>query len=141
MRNTRSNRAYHLMMLPGMLLLLAFSIAPMSGIIIAFEKFVPAKGIFRSKWIGLENFRYMFQLPDSMQVFSNTLIIAVSKIVLNLIVPIVVALMLNEIHSRGFKRFVQTVIYLPHFLSWVILGGILSNVLSLDGIVNRFLQN
>lgn len=140
MRNTRSNRAYHLMMLPGMLLLLAFSIAPMSGIIIAFEKFVPAKGIFRSKWIGLENFRYMFQLPDSMQVFSNTLIIAVSKIVLNLIVPIVVALMLNEIHSRGFKRFVQTVIYLPHFLSWVILGGILSNVLSLDGIVNRFLQ-
>ena len=140
MRNTRSNRAYHLMMLPGMLLLLAFSIAPMSCIIIAFEKFVPAKGIFRSKWIGLENFRYMFQLPDSMQVFSNTLIIAVSKIVLNLIVPIVVALMLNEIHSRGFKRFVQTVIYLPHFLSWVILGGILSNVLSLDGIVNRFLQ-
>ena len=140
MRNARSSWAYHIMMLPAMLLLLVFSIAPMSGIAIAFEKFVPAKGIFGSKWVGLNNFRYMFQQPDSWQVLSNTVIIAVSKIVLNLIVPVVVALLLNEIRSRGFKRFVQTVVYLPHFLSWVILGGILTNLLSLDGIVNRFLQ-
>ena len=78
--------------------------------------------------------------PDSWQVLSNTVIIAVSKIVLNLVVPVIVALLLNEIRSRSFKRTVQTIIYLPHFLSWVILGGILTNVLSLDGIVNRFLQ-
>ena len=140
MRNARSSRAYHVMMLPAMLLLLIFSIAPMSGIVIAFEKFVPAKGIFGSKWVGLNNFKYMFSQPDSWQVLSNTVIIAVSKIVLNLVVPVIVALLLNEIRSRSFKRAVQTIIYLPHFLSWVILGGILTNVLSLDGIVNRFLQ-
>lgn len=140
MRNARSSRAYHIMMLPAMMLLLVFSIAPMAGIVIAFEKYVPAKGIFGSKWVGLNNFKYMFQQPDSWQVLSNTVIIAVSKIILNLIVPVVVALLLNEIHSRGFKRFVQTVVYLSHFLSWVILGGILTNLLSLDGIVNRFLQ-
>ena len=140
MRNARSSRAYHIMMLPAMLLLLVFSIAPMSGIVIAFEKFVPAKGIFRSKWVGLNNFKYMFNQPDSWQVLSNTVIIAVSKIVLNLVVPVIVALLLNEIRSRRFKRTVQTIVYLPHFLSWVILGGILTNVLSLDGIVNRLLQ-
>lgn len=140
MRSAKSSRAYHLMMLPGMLLLLVFSIAPMSGIAIAFEKFVPAKGIFGSKWVGLDNFKYMFQIPDSWQVFSNTIIIAVAKIVFQLIVPVTVALLLNEIRSRAFKRTVQTIIYLPHFLSWVILGGILSNILSLDGIVNRLLM-
>ena len=140
MRNARSSRAYHIMMLPAMLLLLVFSIAPMSGIVIAFEKFVPAKGIFGSKWVGLNNFKYMFNQPDSWQVLSNTVIIAVSKIVLNLVVPVIVALLLNEIRSRRFKRTVQTIVYLPHFLSWVILGGILTNVLSLDGIVNRLLQ-
>ena len=140
MRNARSSRAYHIMMLPAMLLLLVFSIAPMSGIVIAFEKFVPAKGIFRSKWVGLNNFKYMFNQPDSWQVLSNTVIIAVCKIVLNLVVPVIVALLLNEIRSRRFKRTVQTIVYLPHFLSWVILGGILTNVLSLDGIVNRLLQ-
>ena len=140
MHNARSSRAYHIMMLPAMLLLLVFSIAPMSGIVIAFEKFVPAKGIFRSKWVGLNNFKYMFNQPDSWQVLSNTVIIAVSKIVLNLVVPVIVALLLNEIRSRRFKRTVQTIVYLPHFLSWVILGGILTNVLSLDGIVNRLLQ-
>lgn len=140
MKKVRTSLAYHVMMFPAMILLLIFSILPLSGIVIAFQKFIPAKGIFHSKWVGLENFRYMFQIPDSGQVFANTLIIAVSKIVFNLIVPIIVALMLNEIRSRWFKRTVQTVIYLPHFMSWVILGGILTNVLSLDGIVNRFIQ-
>ena len=109
MRNARSSRAYHIMMLPAMLLLLVFSIAPMSGIVIAFEKFVPAKGIFRSKWVGLNNFKYMFNQPDSWQVLSNTVIIAVCKIVLNLVVPVIVALLLNEIRSRRFKRTVQTI--------------------------------
>lgn len=140
MKKARSSLAYHIMMLPSMILLLIFSILPLSGILIAFEKYIPAKGIFRSKWVGLANFEYMFQIPDSAQVLTNTLIIAISKIILNLIVPILVALMLNEIRTRWFKRTVQTVIYLPHFMSWVILGGILSNVLSLDGIVNQFIQ-
>ena len=108
--------------------------------IIAFEKFVPAKGIWGSKWIGMKNFEYMFSLPDSRSIFTNTLVIAVSKILCQLIVPVFVALMLGEIRSVWFKRTVQTVIYLPHFLSWVVLGGIITNMCSLDGIVNRMVM-
>lgn len=128
------------MLIPGFVLLILFSIIPMSGIVIAFEKFVPAKGIWGSKWIGMKNFEYMFSLPDSRSIFTNTLVIAVSKILCQLIVPVFVALMLGEIRSVWFKRTVQTVIYLPHFLSWVVLGGIITNMCSLDGIVNRMVM-
>lgn len=140
MKRFKKSLPYHIMMMPAMILLIIFSIIPLSGILIAFEKYVPAKGILGSKWIGLDNFKYMFQIPDSRQVFANTLIIAVAKIVCQLIVPIIVALMLNELRSRTLKRSIQTVIYLPHFMSWVILGGILTNVLSLDGILNQFIR-
>ena len=141
MKNKRAIAAYTVMLIPGLVLLLLFSIIPMSGIVIAFEKFVPAKGIWGSKWVGLQNFEYMFSLPDSWDIFSNTIIIAVSKMVCQLVVPVLVALMLGEIHTTWFKRTVQTVVYLPHFLSWVILGGIISNMFSLDGIVNRVIVN
>ena len=127
------------MLIPGFILLLLFSIIPMSGIVIAFEKFVPAKGIWGSKWIGLENFRYMFSLPDSMDIFKNTLIIAVAKIIMQLVVPVLVALLINEIKSSAYRKTIQTIIYLPHFLSWVILGGIISNLFSLDGVINRII--
>lgn len=140
MKRFKKSLPYHIMMMPAMILLIIFSIIPLSGILIAFEKYVPAKGILGSKWIGLDNFKYMFQIPDSRQVFANTLIIAIAKIVCQLVVPIIVALMLNELRSRTLKRSIQTVIYLPHFMSWVILGGILTNVLSLDGILNQFIR-
>lgn len=137
MKNRKTVAAYHMMMIPGLILLLLFSIIPMTGIVIAFQKFVPAKNIWGSKWVGLQNFQYMFSLPDSWQIFSNTFIIAIGKIILQQIVPLFVALLLNEIHTTWFKRAIQTVIYLPHFLSWVILGGIITNLFSLDGIVNH----
>ena len=139
MRNKRAVIAYSIMLIPGFILLLLFSIIPMSGIVIAFEKFVPAKGIWGSKWIGLENFRYMFSLPDSMDIFKNTLIIAVAKIIMQLVVPVLVALLINEIKSSAYRKTIQTIIYLPHFLSWVILGGIISNLFSLDGVINRII--
>lgn len=140
MKNRKAIAAYHTMMIPGLILLLLFSIIPMSGIVIAFQKFVPAKNIWGSKWVGLKNFEYMFSLPDSWNIFSNTLIIAIGKILMQQIVPLFVALLLNEIRTTWFKRIIQTVIYLPHFLSWVILGGIISNMFSLDGIVNRLVS-
>ena len=140
MKNRRSVIAYTIMLIPGLTLLMLFSIIPMSGIVIAFEKFVPAKGIVRSKWIGLQNFTYMFSLPDSWTIFSNTIIISVCKLVLQLIVPVIVAILLNEVRTSWFKKTIQTVVYLPHFLSWVILGGILSNMFSLDGIVNHVIE-
>ena len=128
------------MLLPGIILLILFSIIPMFGIVIAFQKFIPARGIFGSEWIGMENFKYMFILPDSALIFKNTIVIAVSKIIAGLAVPFLFALLLNEVRHAAFKRSVQTIVYLPHFLSWVILSGILINLLTLDGMVNGILS-
>ncbi len=128
------------MLLPGVLFLFLFCYIPMFGIVISFQKYYPTKGFLKSQWVGLENFQYIFELPDFNRVLWNTIFIATAKIVLHLIVPIVTALLLNEIRSALFKRSVQTLIYLPYFLSWVILAGILMDVLSLKGIVNQLLQ-
>lgn len=139
-RRTFNELTYHFMLLPGMVMLLIFSIIPMFGVVMAFQKFIPAKGIFGSKWAGLSNFTYMFQLPDSKQIFINTLVIAVGKIILGLIVPIVFALILNEVRLKVFKSTVQTIVYLPHFMSWVVLGTMLTMIFSYDGLVNNLLQ-
>lgn len=129
-----------MMLIPGMIFLFLFSILPMFGIVIAFEDFKPAKGVFGSNWVGLKWFEYMFKMPDTWEIFSNTLIIAVAKIILNLIVPLIFAIMLSEVPGKHFRKFVQTVTYMPHFLSWVILAGILTNFLSLEGVVNSVVE-
>jgi putative aldouronate transport system permease protein len=130
----------HLMILPAFVLVLIYSYGPMLGIIMAFQDYIPAKGFFQSEWVGLDNFDYMFKLPDTGRVIYNTLFIATLKIIGGLIAPIVVALLLNEVRKAAFKRSVQTLIYLPHFLSWIILGGILIDILSpSSGIVNKII--
>jgi putative aldouronate transport system permease protein len=130
----------HLMILPGVILVLIYSYGPMFGIIIAFQKYIPARGFFGSEWIGLKNFYYLWNIPDTFQVFYNTVFIAIMKIVAGMIAPLVVSLLLNEISRKYFKRSIQTLIYLPHFLSWVILGGILVDILSpSNGIINSVL--
>lgn len=129
-----------LMILPGLILVLVYSYGPMFGLVMAFQKFVPAKGIFGSEWVGFENYVTVFQFPDTWQIIRNTVYISFMKIIAGLIVPIAVALLLNELARQGIKRMIQTMIYLPHFLSWVILGGILIEILSPStGIVNKFL--
>ncbi|RKL68121.1 protein lplB [Salipaludibacillus neizhouensis] len=130
---------YYLMMAPGLVWLFIFSIIPMFGIIIAFQDFNPGRGVFGSEFIGLDTFRYMFQLNDTPIIFFNTIFIAVMKIVGNLIVPLVFALMLNEIRYVRFKRSIQTIVYLPHFLSWVILGGVLLDIFAYQGPINGLL--
>ena len=131
----------HLMLIPGLMLILIFHYVPMFGIVMAFQNFKPAKGIFGSKWVGLENFIYIAKLPNMGSVLYNTVFIAVMKIIAGMIVPIFVALMLNEVSCSGFKRTVQTIVYFPHFLSWVILGGVLMDVLSpSSGIVNDIIR-
>lgn len=132
---------FHLMLLPGVVIVFIYMYIPLSGLIIAFQKFVPAKGLFgNQKWIGWDNFIYLYNLPGAISALRNTVIIAFFKIVLHLFIPITVSILLNEIRSTGFRRTAQTLIYLPHFLSWIILGGILIDILSpSDGIVNRVL--
>lgn len=128
------------MIWPGLILVLIFCYGPMAGIVIAFQKFIPAKGIFGSEWIGIENFKYVMNLPNTMRILWNTIYISLMKIVTGLVVPLTISLMLNEIMNVYIKRSIQTIIYLPHFLSWIILGGILIDVLSPNtGILNKFI--
>ncbi|HBM80216.1 MAG TPA: protein lplB, partial [Clostridiaceae bacterium] len=97
MRKRGFEKYYYLMLLPGMIWLFMFSIVPMFGIVMAFENFNPGAGIFHSRWVGLDNFKYMFQLNDSKTVIANTIIIAVGKLVFNLLIPLIFALLLNEV--------------------------------------------
>jgi len=127
-----------MMLLPGVIIVFIYHYLPMGGIIMAFENYVPTKGMFGSPWVGWDNFTYFFSLPDTHQVIRNTVVIAVLKIVFGLIVTIGMTLLLNEISKVWFKRSVQTLVYIPHFLSWIILGGILIDMLSpSEGIVNK----
>lgn len=147
MRHTQASRfsrrtlPLHLMVWPSLIFLIIFNYIPMGGIVMAFQDYKPWEGILGSQWVGLEHFRYLFEREDSIQVIWNTLIIAVLKVIFNLVAPYFFALLLNELRIQAFKRFVQTLVYLPHFLSWVILGGILINILATDGLANRVLSD
>lgn len=130
----------HLMLLPAVILVLIYSYGPMLGIYIAFQKFNPAFGMFGSPWVGFDNFTRLFTLPNFGQVVINTVFISLLKMIGGIIVPVVFTLLLNEIAHRAFKRTFQTLVYLPNFLSWVIISGILIDILSpTDGIVNNLL--
>lgn len=124
------NLPLHLMLIPSMLMLLIYGYLPLMGNIMAFQKFNPVKGFFGSRWIGWENFRYVLELPDTFQVLWNTFFISAMKLAAGIVVPVIYALLLNEMRSVRYKRVLQTMIYFPHFLSWVILSGILIDLLS-----------
>lgn len=130
---------FHAMMAPGMIFLLIFSYIPMVGIVMAFQDYSTGKGITGSKFVGLKHFKYMFSLPDIGEIIRNTLVIAIGKMFLTTIMAIIFAILLNEIRVHWFKRTVQTIVYLPHFLSWVILASVVVNMFSLDGTVNQIL--
>lgn len=140
MRRKNDQIAFHLMMAPGMIFLIIFSFIPMFGIIMAFQNYMPARGILRSPWVGLDNFKFMFQIPDSKQIFINTLVIAIGKIILGTIVSVGFALLLNEIRVRCVKKTIQTIVYLPNFLSWVILATVVVNLFSYEGPINSLLS-
>ncbi len=139
MKQKKVQLSYNLMILPAMIFLIIFSIIPMFGVIMAFQKYVPAKGLLHSKWVGLDNFKYMFSLPDCSQIFANTLIIAIAKIIFGTIAAVLFALLLNEVRIKWFKKTVQTIVYLPNFLSWIVLSAIILNIFSIDGAINTIL--
>lgn len=142
-KKSHANQAYQLyyhgMMLPGFIFLILFNFVPMFGAIMAFQDYRPAKGFFGSDFVGLKHFKYLFEMPDSFELFRNTLIIALGKIVLTTIMAIAFAILLNEVKNRTLKKSVQTVVYLPHFLSWVVLALVVKNLFNLDGSVNAML--
>ncbi|MFD0620114.1 ABC transporter permease [Paenibacillus sp. GCM10027629] len=140
-RSNKPTWILHLMVLPAAILVFIFSYLPMSGIVMAFQDYKAALGITGSPWVGLKHFQYMFQNEYFLQITWNTLFFACSKIVMNLLIPFIFALLLNEVRHMGFKRSIQTFVYLPHFLSWVTLGGILIDMLAQTGIINQFLTS
>lgn len=122
---------YHAMLFVPVALLFIYHFLPIpAGILMAFENFQPAKGFFNSKFVAFDNFTKLFVLPDTWPALRNTLIIAIEKILCNIIIPVSFALLLNEVKNKWVKKTVQTVTYLPYFLSWIILGGILIKFLS-----------
>jgi putative aldouronate transport system permease protein len=132
---------YNLMVLPGYIWLFMFSIVPMVGIVMAFQEYNPSKGWFGSKWVGLKWFQYLLVIPDAKRALVNTLVIAVSKVVLNIVIPLIFALLLNEIKNMKFKKTVQTIVYLPHFISWVILANIITNMFGANGILYNLINS
>ena len=133
LRIVRKNYDLYLLLIPGLAFLLLFKYTPMYGLVIAFQDYDIFAGIRGSRWVGFENIAELSTSVEFFTVFRNTVIISVLKIVFVTPMPIVVALILNELRFIAFKRSVQTIIFLPHFLSWVIVSGLFINILSPSG--------
>ncbi len=133
----RNNIGLYVMLLPGLIYLIVFKYLPMYGIAIAFQDFNIFQGVSGSEWVGMANFAKIFSDPEFYRIFTNTLIISISKLLILFPLPIIIALILNEIRSPWYKKTTQTIIYLPHFISWVIVAGIFTSLLSpSSGLVN-----
>lgn len=133
--------SYHMMVFPALVFLIIFNYIPMGGLIMAFQDYKPVKGIFGSDFVGLKYFKYMFSLPEFPRIVRNTMFMAILKIVLGTILAIAFAILLNEIRHKLLKKSIQTIVYLPHFLSWVVLATVVVNLFNLDGSVNAVLKS
>ncbi|WP_409342085.1 ABC transporter permease [Paenibacillus sp. MBLB4367] len=135
-------RWFYAMMLPGLLYYVVYHYLPMGGLLIAFKDYNLIKGIWDSPWAGLKYFREMFQTPDFFVLLKNTLIISLYRIMFNMIPDVLLALMLNEIRVKWFKRAVQTVTYGPYFLSWIIVYGLAFSFLAPDsGLISTWFRD
>lgn len=136
----RKELPFYIMLIPGVLFTLIFAYLPMLGLVMAFQDFTPLGGFAHSDWVGLKNFQEMLALPTFWNVIGNTLFISICKIILRILVPLVLALQLNEVLHPGFMRMSQTVFFLPYFLSWAVMSGILRSLFQYDGMINGLLS-
>jgi putative aldouronate transport system permease protein len=138
----RKHRAMYLLLLPGLLYFTLFKYVPMAGIFLAFQQFNLSDGIWGSPWIGFDNFERFFNGVYFGQILMNTIIISIYKLVFGFPAPIVLALMLNEVRIAWFKKLIQSLTYVPHFISWVIIYGLMIAFLSPgEGLLNLMLRN
>ena len=139
-RELRRHHALYLMVVPGVLYFLVFRYVPMLGAVIAFKDYRVLEGTLGSPWVGIKNFQTIFTSPFFASILVNTLVISVFKLLVGLPMAVAMALLLNEVRVRWFRRAVQTVSYLPHFLSWVVVFGIALMVLSpSSGLANKLI--
>lgn len=135
--NFRKYWPYYVMALPGVVYMIIFKFVPMLGCVIAFEDYQAYKGIFGSDWVGLKNFRSMFAYSDFSRVLTNTLLMGLYRIVFTFPVPVILALMMNELGSPRLKKCIQTAVYIPYFLSWIIVAELIFDFLGVSGLFNR----
>ncbi|MCL2059230.1 MAG: ABC transporter permease subunit [Oscillospiraceae bacterium] len=133
------DRLIYFLLLPGVVFFIIFNYIPMYGITLAFKKYMVGDGILGSPWIGFSNFEKLFKLPDFWRAFTNTIVISLQRLVFEFPVPIILALLLNEVRRNIPKRFMQTVFTFPNFLSWIVVAGLTFNILADNGLVNVIL--
>lgn len=132
-------RLLYLFLLPGSLVLLTFAYLPMGGLVMVFQRYDPVSGFLNSPWVGFENFARVFSSPVFGRALRNTLVISGLKLVIGFPMPILFSLLLNELRRKLFKRTIQTILYIPNFVSWVIVAGVWYSLLSSSGVVNQAL--
>ncbi|WP_062050040.1 sugar ABC transporter permease [Bacillus sp. JCM 19034] len=141
MKRLKKNKWIYLMIAPGILYFFIYKYIPMYGLVIAFQDYKPFLGIMGSEWVGFQHFERLFSSPDFWMIFRNTLVLFALQIFVYFPIPIILALMLNEVRNQFFKRSVQTLIYIPHFMSWVVIVSISFVMLTLDGgIINSIIE-
>lgn len=139
-RRFKRSKQLYLIMLPAFAATILFSYVPMYGVALAFQKYNPTRSMFQQEWVGLRYFKMLFGMEEIYRILRNTVIFAVLKIVTLLVFSLLLALLLNEVKSRRMKAGVQALITFPHFLSWVVLGGIVRSLCAQDGIINQVLM-
>lgn len=131
----------YFMLIPGALYFLIFKYAPMIGVVIAFQQYSPFSGIMDSQWVGFLHFKNFFMGTDFGMLLKNTLGISLLSLIFYFPAPIILALLLNEIRSQKYKRTIQTFVYIPHFISWVIVASLTYTLMNInDGIINQIIQ-
>ena len=139
-RNFGQEWPLHVLLIPALVVTAIFSYGPMYGLIMAFQDYNPVAGFHRSPWIGFENFRWLFNEPHFVRTIPNTFYISLFKIGIGCVCSVVFALLLNEVRNMFCRRFFQTIVYIPNFISWVILAGVLQTILASDGLLNTAME-
>lgn len=136
--NISAHKGLYLLLIPGLLYFFIFHYIPMYGVLVAFKDFRFADGIIGSEWVGFKHFALLFGSTDFYRIFRNNLMINLLKLLFGFPGPIILAILINEVKNIYFKKSVQTIFYFPHFLSWVIVGGIVFKIFGINGVVNEF---
>ncbi len=138
--NVRKHWMLYVMVIPGIVWFVMFRLIPDAGAVIAFQDYNIFRGMAGSEWVGLKHFRYLITYPGFYQILGNTLLLGLVTILFGWPVPIILALGINEVRVTGLKRGLQTILYLPHFFSWVVIAGLFFQVLGLNGVVNNVID-
>jgi len=141
MSNLRRYKFMYLLFIPTIIYFVVFAYIPFYGLTIAFKKYMAFKGVWASPWVGFDNFQYIFSSEKFLSVLKNTIIIHMYSLFFGFPVPILFAILLNEVRVMWFKKTIQTVTYFPHFLSWIVFGGIVVNLVGPAGVINLVLTN